>query len=154
MDYIKIVKRPNIENDKKLFGNYQNFENLLSELEQKEIPIEIKNFINHEIEEINSFSGSAIELLKRIKKAQSSILKRLEKDLKLVPKNYYRSIWLALGMSAFGIPIGLGIGLSLGNIAFLGIGLPIGMGIGIAIGTAMDKKAMDTGKQLDFEMKY
>jgi hypothetical protein len=28
------------------------------------------------------------------------------------------------------------------------------LGIGIAIGTSMKKKAMDTGKQLDFEMKY
>jgi hypothetical protein len=154
MEYIKIEKIPNIENDKKLFANYNNFEALVAELEKKEIPVEIKNFINDEIEAINSFSGSAIELSKRIKKTQSVIIKRLEKDLKLVPKNYYRSIWLALGMSAFGIPIGLGIGLSLGNLAFLGIGLPIGMGIGVAVGTMMDKKAMDTGKQLDFEMKY
>jgi hypothetical protein len=154
MEHIKIVKIPNIENDKKLFENYISFEKLITELEEKEIPIEIKNFINHEIEEINSFSGSNIALSKRIRKAQSSILKRLEKDLKLVPKNYYRGMWLALGMSAFGIPIGLGIALSIGNMAFLGIGLPIGMVIGIAIGTAMDKKAMDTGKQLDFEMKY
>ena len=39
--------------------------------------------------------------------------------------------------------------------AFLGTGFPIGMGIGIgiAVGTAMDKKALHTGKQLDFEMK-
>jgi hypothetical protein len=154
MDYIKIVKRPNIENDKKLLVNYQNFENLLSELEQKEIPFEINNFINQEIEAVNSFSGSAIELSKRIKKAQSVILKRLEKDLKLVPKNYYRGLWLALGMSAFGIPIGFAIALSMGNMAFLGTGFPIGMGIGVAVGTAMDKKAMNTGKQLDFEMKY
>ncbi|MFE3871745.1 hypothetical protein ACFX5F_10990 [Flavobacterium sp. ZS1P70] len=92
-------------------------------MEKKEIPVEIINFINLEIEAINSFSGSAVELSKRIKKAQSGIIKKIEKDLKLVPKNYYRSIWLALGMSAFGIPIGLGIGLSLGNLAFLGIGL-------------------------------
>ena len=154
MEYIKIVKIPNIENDKRLFVNYQNFENLLSEIEQKEIPVEIKNFINHEIEAINSFSGSAIELSKRIKKAQSIILKRLEKDLKLVPKNYYRGLWLALGMSAFGIPIGFAIALSIGNMAFLGTGFPIGMGIGIAVGTVMDKKALDTGRQLDFEMKY
>jgi hypothetical protein len=153
MEYIKIVKIPNIENDKKLFGNYCSFEKLVAELEKKEIPVEINNFINHEIEATNSFSGSAIEQSKRIKKAQSVIIKRLEKDLKLVPKNYYRSIWLPLGMSAFGVPIGLGIGLSLGNLAFLGIGLPIGMGIGVAVGTAMDKKAMNTGKQLDFEIK-
>lgn len=154
MEYIKIAKTPTINNDKKVYENYSSFEELVAELEKKEIPVEIINFINLEIESINSFSGSAVELSKRIKKAQSGIIKRLGKDLKLVPKNYYRTIWLTLGMSAFGIPIGLGIGLSLGNLAFLGIGLPIGMGIGVAIGTIMDKKAMNTGKQLDFEMKY
>jgi hypothetical protein len=154
MDYIKIAKRPNIENDKKLLVNYQNFENLLSELEQKEIPSEIKNFINQEIEAINSFSGTDAELSKKIRKTLSGILKRIEKELKLVPKNYYRGFWLALGMSAFGIPIGFAIALSMGNMAFLGTGFPIGMGIGVAVGTAMDKKAMNTGKQLDFEMKY
>lgn len=154
MDYIKIVKRPNIENDKKLLVNYQNFENLLSELEEKEIPSEIKNFINQEIEEINSFSGTDAELSKKIRKTLSGILKRIEKELKLVPKNYYRGLWLALGLSVFGIPIGFAIALSLGNMAFLGIGFPIGMGIGVAVGTAMDKKAKNTDKQLDFEMKY
>lgn len=154
MDYIKIVKRPNIENDKKLLVNYQNFENLLSQLEQKEIPSEINNFINQEIEAINSFSGTDAELSKKIRKTLSGILKRIEKELKLVPKNYYRGLWLALGLSVFGIPIGFAIALSLGNMAFLGIGFPIGMGIGVAVGTAMDKKAKNTGKQLDFEMKY
>lgn len=154
MDYIKIVKRPNIENDKKLLVNYQNFENLLSELEQKEIPSEINNFINQEIEAINSFSGTDAELSKKIRKTLSGILKRIEKELKLVPKNYYRGLWLALGLSVFGIPIGFAIALSLGNMAFLGIGFPIGMGIGVAVGTAMDKKAKNIGKQLDFEMKY
>lgn len=154
MDYIKIVKRPNIENDKKLLVKYQNFESLLSELEQKEIPSEIKNFINEEIEAINSFSGTDPELSKKIRKTSSGILKRVEKDLKLVPKNYYRGLWLALGMSAFGIPIGFAIALNIGNMAFLGTGFPIGMGIGIAVGTAMDKKALDAGRQLDFEMKY
>ena len=154
MEYITLVKIPNIESDKKLSGYYQNFENLLTELKQKEIPTEIKNFINHEIKAINSFSGSAIELSKRLRKAQSVIIKRIKKDLKFVTKNHYRGIWSALGMSAFGIPIGLGIGFCLGNIAFLGIGLSIGMGIGVALGTVMDKKAMNTGKQLDFKMKY
>lgn len=154
MDYIKIVKRPNMENDKKLLVKYQNFESLLSELEQKEIPSEIKNFINEEIEAINSFSGTDPELSKKIRKTSSGILKRVEKDLKLVPKNYYRGLWLALGMSAFGIPIGFAIALNIGNMAFLGTGFPIGMGIGIAVGTAMDKKALDAGRQLDFEMKY
>ncbi len=63
-------------------------------------------------------------------------------------------MWLALGMSAFGIPIGVAIGLSVGNPGLLATGLPIGMGIGMAVGASMDKKAKETGKQLDVEIKY
>lgn len=56
-------------------------------------------------------------------------------------------------MAAFGIPFGVVFGISLGNMAFLGIGIPIGMVVGIAIGTAMDKRAFDEGRQLDLEIK-
>lgn len=77
----------------------------------------------------------------------------LEKEVKLVPKNHYRNRWLALGMAAFGLPMGVVFGISLGNMAFLAIGLPIGMAIGIAVGTGLDKKASEEGRQLDVEIK-
>ena len=57
-------------------------------------------------------------------------------------------------MSAFGIPIGVAFGSSVGNMGLLAIGMPIGMGIGIAVGAHMDKKAADQGRQLDLEIKY
>lgn len=57
-------------------------------------------------------------------------------------------------MSAFGIPMGVAFGLSIGNLGMLGIGLPIGMGIGVAAGTVMDNKAFKEGRQLDFENDY
>ena len=80
------------------------------------------------------------------------ILKLIEKEQKLVPKNIYRNRWLAIGMSAFGIPFRVAFGISLGNMAFLAIGLPLGMAIGIAIGAGMDKKAFEEGRQLDLEI--
>lgn len=89
---------------------------------------------------------------KQIRKTQASILKLIEKELKLVARNHYRNTWLAIGMAAFGIPLGVVFGKSLGNMGLLGIGLPIGMVIGIAVGSVMDKKAFEAGKQLDFEM--
>jgi hypothetical protein len=61
---------------------------------------------------------------------------------------------MAIGMSAFGIPLGVAFGTSLGNMGLLGIGIPIGMVIGMAIGSGMDKKAFEEGRQLDLEMKY
>ena len=70
-----------------------------------------------------------------------------------MPKKHYRNTWLAVGMAAFGIPLGLAFGATLGNMAFLGIGLPIGMVFGMSVGTNMDKKAFEEGRQLDLEIK-
>ncbi len=89
-----------------------------------------------------------------IKKKQTRIIKLLEKEVKLVPKNYYRNLWLVLGMVTFGIPIGVAFGTSLGNMAFIGIGLPIGLAIGIAVGSGLDKKAFEEERTLDVEIKY
>ena len=60
---------------------------------------------------------------------------------------------MVLGMSAFGIPMGVLFGLSIGNMGMLGIGLPIGMAIGVGLGSSMDKKAYNEGRQLDFVVK-
>ena len=140
--------------DEKVKMIYNQFEKLISELRKKDLTVDLVNFINIKIEEINSHKGSEKELRKKIKKDQTEIIKRIEKDLKIVPINYYRNTWLAIGMAAFGIPLGVAFGASLGNMGYLGIGLPIGMAIGIAVGTAMDKKALEEGRQLDVEIKH
>jgi len=154
MEIIELVNRPNIEQDKKLTNKYAYFEKLIVELNKKEIPSEIADYINKDIEEVNSFSGSNKDLLKLLRKAQSSIFKLVEKELKLVPKNLYRGRWLAIGMSAFGVSFGVAFGVIFDNMAFLGIGIPFGLVIGLVIGAGMDKKALEDGKQLDIELKY
>ena len=154
MEIKEIDKKSDIGKDKKLLSKFNDFEKLINELKKRKVPSDIVNSVNRDIDNINSFTGSNKDLLKQLKKAQSGIIKLAEKELKLVTKNHYRNMWLALGMSAFGIPIGVVFGISLGNMAFLGIGIPIGMAIGIGIGTAMDKKAFEEGRQLDLEIKY
>jgi hypothetical protein len=124
------------------------------ELRTKELPNETINSINDGIDQINSVSESEKVLRRQINKTQSRIIKLIEKEHKLVTKNHYRNTWLAVGMAAFGIPLGVAFGASLGNMAFLGIGLPIGMAIGIAVGTGMDKKAFEEGRQIDLEIKH
>ena len=140
--------------DEKLKLIYDQFEKLISELENKDLTDDLVKFINGKIEEINTHANLGKELRKKIKKDQTEIIRRLEKELKIVPKNYYRTTWLAIGMAAFGLPLGAAFGASMGNMAFLGIGLPIGMVIGMAVGTTMDKKALEEGRQLDLEIKY
>lgn len=148
-----LLKDPSIEQHKKLNNKFNDFEKLINALKKRDIPSEIVDSINGDIDEINAFSGSHKELLRHLRKTQFNLLKLIEKELKLVTKNHYRNMWMAVGMAAFGIPFGVAFGVSLGNMAFIGIGIPIGMAIGIGVGTAMDKKATDNGNQLDLDFK-
>lgn len=153
MEIKDLNKRPEMVENKNLIKVYAQFEKLLSELKGRELPNEIIVSINNEIEQLNAVSESGNTLKKQIRKAQRTIIKLLEKELKLVTKNHYRNLWLAVGMSAFGLPLGVAFGMSLDNMGLLGVGLPIGMVIGMALGTNMDKKAFAAGRQLDLEIK-
>ncbi len=154
MEINELKKRPDTEHNKTLNNAFNQFDKLLSELKKKEIPDEIIIHINNGIDQINSISNTEKGLRRQIKKTQSYILKLMEKNLKIVTKNHYRNTWLALGMTAFGLPLGAAFSISIGNMALLGIGLPIGMVIGMAMGAGMDKKAYENGKQLNVEIKY
>ncbi len=153
MEIKELKKRPSIDQNKKLINAYSQFDNLLTALKNKELPEGIVKSINNGIDQINTVSKSEKELRKQIRKTQSAILKLIEKELKLVTKNHYRNTWLAVGMAVFGLPLGVAFGTSIGNMGLLGIGLPIGMVIGMAVGSGMDKKAFESGRQLDLEIK-
>lgn len=154
MEIRELKSRIDIAQNKKLNKVYNQFDSLLSELKKKELTKEIVDSINSGINQINSVSESEKALKKQIKKTQSQILKLVEKELGLVTKNHYRNMWMAIGMSVFGIPLGVAFGTSIGNMGLLAIGLPIGMAIGIGIGSGKDKKALEEGKQLNLEIKY
>jgi zinc transporter ZupT len=141
-----------LEEHPKLGRAYHQMSQLLAELRTRELSPEVISGINSELEAIHAETGSEKKQRLQLKKSQSRILKLIEKDHKLVTKNHYRNLWTALGMSAFGIPLGIAFGASLGNMAYLGIGLPIGLAIGIAVGTHMDQKAKEEGRQLDVEL--
>ncbi len=155
MTIIKLRGVKNLASDIRLSQLYSQFDTLLSELRKKELPDSIIQTVNNEVEEINtSNSLTTNDLRKVIKKKQTAILRLIEKDLKLVPKNYYRTLWLALGMTVFGIPLGVLASVLLGKLGLFAIGLPIGVAIGVTVGTAMDKKAVKENRQLNVEIKY
>jgi len=149
----KLLERQNISGNLKAFNAYQQLGKLLNALEEKEFPAETVDLINYEIEQLNSISDVDNFLVKATKEKEIRLIRLVEKKHKVVPKNYYRKLWMLLGMSAFGLPMGVVFGLSIGNLGMLGIGLPIGMGIGVGVGSSMDKKAFNEGRQLDFEVK-
>ncbi len=150
----ELKKERDIENNKKLQKVYAQFGKLIDELNKKELTDDVTRTINSGIEEINSLIGSEKEQKKRIRRTQTKIIQLVEKEHKLVTINHYRNMWLAIGMSAFGIPLGVVFGATLDNMGFIGIGLPIGMAVGMAIGSGMDKKALEQGRQLDLEIAY
>ncbi len=154
MEILKLHLKPELLTEHKTNRLYQQWQDLLGSLRDKKISDKTVGIINQEVETISSTSLRDKSLQNLLKVKQTFIISILEKDEKLVPKNHYRNRWLALGLAAFGIPLGVIFGLSLGNMGLIGIGLPIGMSIGIAVGTSMDKKAETEGRQLDVEIKY
>lgn len=151
MEITQLIKIDN--SNHKVEHSITQFNKLIDILNTKNIPENIIEKINSEISILNSSEFVGNTFLYLLKKKQNSITKLIEKELKVVPKNYYRNLWLALGMTAFGLPLGVALGLSIGNIGLLGIGLPIGMVIGLLVGTQMDKKALEDGKQLNIKQK-
>ncbi len=154
MEINELRKRKGIGGNKQLIDSYMHFERLLSELRKRKLPDEVVQAINTNIDLIDPDPGTEEDLRKQLRKMQSDILRLIEKELKLVPKNHYRNVWLALGIAAFGVPLGVVFGASLGNMGYLAIGIPFGLSIGLAIGTGLDKKAADEGRQLDVEINF
>lgn len=154
MEIQNLKEKPEIDLNRKSSKKYVQFQKLINELRNKELNDDVVIIINDNINSINSISSLDNQFSKRLKSAQSKILKVIEKHHKLATENHYRNIWLALGIGAFGVPIGVVIGAITGNMAFIAIGIPIGFGIGIAIGTMIDNNLKNQGKQLALEIKY
>lgn len=150
MSFPELINRPEISSNNRLEKSYLNFKSLIDELETKSLTENCRKVVEDEIHLLNTVIDS--KLLGQIRKSTLKITRIVEKESKLVPKGYYRMFWTSLGMSAFGIPIGVAFGAALKNMGLIGVGLPIGLGIGIAYGSSIDKKAAREGRQLNWEI--
>ncbi|MDY2586792.1 hypothetical protein [Winogradskyella aquimaris] len=151
MTFIDLTKIGTNNPNPKFKGKLQQLQQLLQELKKHLLPEATIKAINSELSALKIKAPSDPKLYKHVCSTQNRILKYLEKQHKIVPKGYYQQQWLAVGMAAIGIPMGVAFGLALGNLAFLGIGLPIGLAIGMAHGAGMDQKAAKEGQQLQFK---
>ena len=149
----QLNERPDIFNEDKLEMIYLQFDALIWHISKKELPQEIVNSINEHIDTINSITDSNKVLRAQIRTRQSKIIRLLEKELKIVPKNYYRGVWLTLGI-AIGLLVGVALGSAAGNMGYMAIGMLFGIIGGMAYGGNLDKKAFKEGRQLDIEIKY
>lgn len=127
---------------------YDQLQALLQELNTRDLPPDTVAALQQRVQQLNESVLPPRPWLRQLKQAQAAMLKQLEKDVKLVPRHYYRNLWMAVGMSAFGIPMGVLFGTILKNMGLLGIGLPMGLAIGLAVGSSLDAKAAKEGRQL------
>ncbi len=149
---IKELKKRSSFTNQRLEKCYHALDRLLIELRTRSLPDKTIQFINEKIDAINAPHDEK-ELKRIVSRGKNKIVKYLEKEHKIVPKNYYRTMWTGIGMSAIGIPFGVAFGNISGNMALLGTGIPIGMAIGIGIGTRKDKEAEKNGLQLNSEIR-
>ncbi|GGG09466.1 hypothetical protein [Pontibacter amylolyticus] len=147
----KLQPGKGIAQSKKLAEEFDRMQQLIDGLNSKAIPEGIAATITQQLEPLNSLDIPDKQCAARLKESRRSILRLVEKQLNLVPQKHHLKLWMALGMSAFGLPFGVVFSLALKNFAFIGLGLPIGIGIGIAVGTKLDEKAKAEGRQLDLE---
>ncbi len=147
-----LTNKPGVVTSSRLEKKIARLERIIEALNKKPIPEATAEFLNAEIEALNSFKGSEKQWIALLMQKQTRMLNHVNKELKYVPRHYYRTLWMTLGMTAFGIPIGFAFGTSLDNMGLLGIGLPIGLAIGIGVGNSLDKKAFEEGKQLDLDL--
>lgn len=127
---------------------------LLEELRTRELSHSTIISINKEVEVLNKNTFYGRKFKKLIKKKEEKILEVTRKQENLFPANYFQSHWMATGMLAIGLPLGVAFGLALGNIAFFGIGLPIGLALGMSLGAEKDKKVKDENRQLNFKLEF
>ena len=156
MTIVELKERKETLENAKLNRRYLRFEEFLKELRKKELPVNIVESVNQDIENINSTPFAGKEFKKLIAQKQANILKLLEKELKIVPKDHYLNLWLALGTTFSGIPIALGtaFGFDAIYLALFGCLVPIGVVVGMVVGKRMDTKALKEGRQLDVKVEF
>lgn len=153
MHIIQLKEIPNAAMSAKSNLYYTQIEYILNDLSGRDLPDYIVQSINVAVEELNAATKTDYALQKLLKQKQKDVVTLLEKEMKIVPINYYRNLWMVVGMAAFGMPLGIAFGTAIGNLGMMAIGIPIGMVIGIAVGTQLDKKAFEEGRQLSVEIK-
>ena len=100
--------------NKKLFKAYQKMAKLITALGKKEVPEAIVDEINIKIANLNAASRDEKEYARELDRAYQSTLKLVQEKLNWVPRDFYRDQWMALGLSVFGLPLGVVTGTCVG----------------------------------------
>ena len=130
---------------------HQQVTGLIAALDKREVPQDITEEINIIIANLNAFTGDEKQFARELNQAYQHILKLVQEKLNWVPKDFYRNQWMALGLSVFGLPLGVVMGLALDDMTYMAVFFPLGMVFGMGIGAGLDKKAVEEGRVLDLD---
>src|SRR5690606_28385074 len=111
----KLQKRDDLAQTEKLTQEFDSMQKLIDALNEKAIPAGIADSISQQLAPLNHPAIPAPQYTKMLADRRKSILKQVEKELKLVPQKHYLKTWMALGMSAFGLPFGVAFSMMLKN---------------------------------------
>ncbi len=141
----------NLQPSNRLTFTYHQFQQLLSELQKRELTHEVIAFINAKIDKINAVTTSDKAIRKQMMKSQVKVLRFMEQKQKLVVQNYYIKQWIALGFGVFGFPLGMAALYLFGNWV---MGMFLGVTIGMLVGYGLDRKAKKEGRQINMTVEY
>lgn len=152
MELSPLKARPLLLEKESMGKQYLKFTKYLDALNRKKLPKTFVKEVNQQLKELNATHEKDKAFVKQFKLTRKQITDRAAKELQLVPKHYYRTLGVAIGMTAFGLPLGIAVAFALQNAAFIGIGLPIGLAMGLGVGKGLDKKAKEEGRQLAIDI--
>lgn len=134
--------------DEKGLSRHNRLQKLLISLTPYTLTDETIGYINQQLNQLSyqpaTYSNEAARCFQKI-------VNRLSFKEKLVLPKHYVSLWLGVGIGAFGVPIGVAFASAIENMALIGAGLPIGMAIGAALGAGLDNKAKSEGRVLNID---
>lgn len=136
--------------NKKLIKSYDSLEQLVNALNKKKIPEIFLQRINQMIQEINSFSGEQMELVKLLKTTDKEVVILVEKEFGWVKKLHYQHQW-----TSYGIIAGVLFSTLLTQTGFtetwnsMALGISMGLIFGMLAGKNKDTQAEKDGLQLD-----
>ncbi len=148
---IPIVNIPPADQIKlKVERSLRQYNKLLKLLQDKPLETETIDFITNQVKSIESLNLQLKNSSRKIKKSKQQLLSYLQKNEGIYPKNHFITLYMAVGMTAIGLPAGILLSFLVNNTAFLGVGLPIGLSIGLALGHQKDLQIKAKGKQINY----
>ena len=128
------------------------FDQLLQEVHRMELPPEVIVELNTELEKLELLSAFDKKFFKQLKKSKAVLLTILYQEVRVVSKNHYRDLWIALGLFAIGIPLGIFLMFFLNGSSAIAIGIALGSAMGIVIGNNLDRQAEAEGRQMTIRL--